>query len=131
MKQSDGLPRGKRVKSAALACWELEGEHAKQKSRLEMELLQRLHDRTPLWEQYLGGTLEVHVHADVLGSALCVQLAADKVLDKGEHTGNVEVYAYRQNLPVLGGVIDVPKGARPLASFVRLKLANNCHVFLA
>ena len=40
-------------KSAALARWKLVSEQSKQESNLRLKLMHRVHERKPLWEEYL------------------------------------------------------------------------------
>lgn len=91
----------------ALARWELVGKQVQQESNLVMDLLQRLYDRAPLWEQYLDGSLEVHVHAQVRQRAVCIEITSERDFMEREDARHAEVHAYRQNLPVFGGVIDM------------------------
>src|SRR5581483_3049871 len=118
-----GTPR------SALAAWELVGKEEQHHSNLRLKLAQRLYERTPIWKQYLGGSLEVHAHVMFRGLALCANFTAKTPFGDGSKCRHSEVDVYRGKFPVFVGIREIAEGARPFASFVRLKLANDCHVF--
>jgi hypothetical protein len=122
------------VPGTALAAWELVGKQQQQESRLAIQLLQSLYDRKPIWERYVGGSLEIHGHVTVGGINLCacfVVALENSSLGQGHKSIEGEVHLYRDKFPMLVGVGEVTQNARPLASTVRLKLANYCGVFVA
>src|SRR6266511_4898306 len=130
MGPSDGMA----PKSGALARWELVGKKEQQESCLAIKLLQSLYDRQPIWQRYQSGSLEIHSHIAVRGVNLCVPFIAsgeDAVFGECHEAIESEVHIYRHKFPVLVGVRQVAENARPFASAIRLKLANNCGVFVA
>src|SRR5579864_4495994 len=121
------------VPASALAAWELVGKQEEQQSRLTIKLLQRLYDRAPVWKLYESGSLEIHSHFRIGTVDVCAAFFVPEHRDFMESDKAVEreVHVYRDKFPVLVGVGKVAEKARPLASFVRLKLANHCGVFVA
>lgn len=119
------------VRRTALAAWELVGKEEQDRSNLRLKLAQRLYEWPPFWEQYVRGSLEIHAHVVFDGLPRCVVFSANPPLGDGPECCHGEVHVYRGKFPVFVGVREIAKDASPFASFVGLKLANDCNVFFA
>lgn len=106
---------------------ELRFEEFKHRSDLRNELWQSGHHRRPVWERYVEGRLVVHAPragAALPTSGFCLRFRAAHI------DSRVPSPSDEMERPVLVLVGDVPKNARPVASFVRLIPLDDSYVFI-
>jgi len=91
-----------------------------------LEYLKRLYDKRPIFERYVEGEIEVHLHFDWNGSGWCFRY-------RGLNDGHGGLPSRKQDTEVFVFVFigEGPQCASPFASIARLVLLDHCDMFSA
>ena len=113
---------------ASLTPLEVRLERNKCISNLSLDFFERLYDRRPIWERYVAGHVNLHVHGSIDGMRCCAWVAANltQVIFKTSEDPSSDVTSARHEMPVFIRIGTLAEQPRPIASLVRLQSLDYC-----
>ena len=116
--------------AAPLTPLEVRLEVSKCISNLSLDFLECPYDRRSVWERYVAGHVNLHVHGSIDGMRCCAWVAANptEVTFKTTIAPSSDIASATHEMSVFIGIGTLTEQPRPIASVVRLQPLNCCNM---
>src|SRR5258708_4021894 len=119
--------------AAPLTPLEVRLEVSKCISNLSLDFLECPYDRRSIWERYVAGHVNLHVHGSIDSMRCCAWVAANptEVTFKTTVAPSSDIASATHEMPVFIGIGTLAEQPRPIASVVRLQPLVRSHALSA